>query len=319
MANREFPLEVRIPVYYFDMLADGEITGSMLLTMAWLYRWSDWDWGKAKKVSAQGLTTVTNDAYHRNTYQDALVRWEQMGHITRHLTLGSHKHYPVTIHNYRKRYMVRDKETGESVWKTCMINRWKTVTYEEFLNGVRAEALDEAPAEALDEALAEAPTEGVERTCIYKQDNQQEVQQVNLHDNVQEGGGSSAPPPIAAAGETIKQKPLWEAWDEDVDGIPAPQIRLALLYHLSLHPKYNPKPYWRKQRLSLSRIRLKARELVDDMEYGWQPPEWQPPGEKPSVPDDDAAAAAGISALEDEEDFGKAPVQKKGTIEDIQA
>jgi hypothetical protein len=40
MAN-EFensPLEVRIPVRYFDMLMDGEITGSMLLTTQIMHR-----------------------------------------------------------------------------------------------------------------------------------------------------------------------------------------------------------------------------------------------------------------------------------------
>src|ERR1019366_850971 len=96
------PLEVRIPIRYFDMLMDGEITGSMLLTMGMLYRWSNWGNGKVKKVSASGLATATADAFHKNTYQDALQRWGQMGEIERHMTLGSHKSYPVTIHNYRK-------------------------------------------------------------------------------------------------------------------------------------------------------------------------------------------------------------------------
>jgi len=85
MANEfdDSPLEVRMPVRYCDMLMDGDITGSMLLTMLMLYRWSDWGNGKVKKVSASGLETATNDAFHRQTYKDALLKWEQMGYITR--------------------------------------------------------------------------------------------------------------------------------------------------------------------------------------------------------------------------------------------
>jgi hypothetical protein len=115
MADEMPELEVRIPVRYFDMMMDGDITGSMMLTMSMLYRWSDWGTGRAKRVSAEGLVTATHDAYHRNTYQDALRKWEEMGEITREMTLGSHKSYPVLIHNYRKRALVRDRETKELV------------------------------------------------------------------------------------------------------------------------------------------------------------------------------------------------------------
>ena len=191
------PLEVRIPIRYFDMLMDGEITGSMLLTMGMLYRWSNWSNGKVKKVSASGLATATADAFHKNTYQDALQRWEQMGEIERHMTLGSHKSYPVTIHNYRKRVEVRDKVTKELVWKTFTINKWKTVTYKEFQDGLRAEALDGAPTEG----VAEGVDEGVERTCIsehepasgLQEDLQEDLQ--NKHQQQQSKGRAEAAAP----------------------------------------------------------------------------------------------------------------------------
>jgi hypothetical protein len=47
-----------------------------------------------------------------------------------------------------------------------MINRWKTITYDEFKKGLRAEKLDEAPTEGVAEAPTEAPTEGVERPVL---------------------------------------------------------------------------------------------------------------------------------------------------------
>ena len=214
------PLEVRIPVRYFDMLMDGEITGSMLLTMGMLYRWSNWGNGKVKKVSASGLATATADSFHKNTYQDALQRWEQMGEIERHMTLGSHKSYPVTIHNYRKRLEVRDKVTKDLVWKTFTINKWKTVTYKEFQDGLRAEALDGAPtegvAEGVDEGVDEAPAEGVERTCIsehepasdLQEDLQEDLQ--NKHQQQQGKGRAEAAVPSGGNSKPKAEEPTPE-------------------------------------------------------------------------------------------------------------
>jgi len=72
-----------------------------------------------------------------------------------HLTLGSHKSYPVTIHNYRKTVKMKDRETGETVLKTFTINKWKTVTYEEFNNGLRPEPILEGLPEGVPEGLLE--------------------------------------------------------------------------------------------------------------------------------------------------------------------
>jgi len=203
---------------------DGEITGSMLLTMGMLYRWSDWGNGKVKKVSASGLATATADAFHKNTYHDALQRWEQMGEIERHMTLGSHKSYPVTIHNYRKRVQVRDKVTKDLVWKTLTINKWKTVTYKEFQNGIRAEALDGAPTEGMDEgvdeSVDEAPAEGVERTCISEHEpasGLQENLQEGLHESLQKKhqqqqskGRAEAAAPSGGNSKPNTEKPTFE-------------------------------------------------------------------------------------------------------------
>jgi len=218
MANEyeDSPLEVRIPIRYFDMLMDGEITGSMLLTMGMLYRWSDWGNGKVKKVSASGLATATADAFHKNTYQDALQRLEQMGEIERHMTLGSHKSFPVTIHNYRKRVEVRDKLTKDLVWKTFTINKWKTVTYKEFQDGLRAEALDGAPTEGVAEGVDEAPAEGVERTCIsehepasdLQEDLQEDLQ--NEHQQQQRTGQAGAAAPSGGNSKPKTEEPTPE-------------------------------------------------------------------------------------------------------------
>ncbi|MGA2609826.1 MAG: hypothetical protein ABSH01_20500 [Terriglobia bacterium] len=206
MNGNQPDLEVRIPKRYVQMMMDGEITGSMLLTMVMLYSWSGWDNGYVKKVSSKGLATASNDAYHRNTYQDALVRWEQMGEIKRHLTLGSHKSYPVTIHNYRAQITKVDEETGESVTKRCMINKHATITYREYLEGVRAEALDETLDEGVAEGVEEALDEGVQRTSISKHNILQDSLLDNKQESVQEQQPSAAPAAVVSPSDELKQQ-----------------------------------------------------------------------------------------------------------------
>lgn len=206
MNGNQPDLEVRIPKRYVQMMMDGEITGSMLLTMVMLYTWAGWDNGYVKKVSSKGLATASNDAYHRNTYQDALVRWERMGEIKRHLTLGSHKSYPVTINNYRAQITEIDEETGESVTKRCMINKHATITYREYLEGVRAEALDETLDEGVAEGVEEALDEGVQRTSISKHDILQDDLLDNKRESMQKQQPSAAPAALLSSDELKQQE-----------------------------------------------------------------------------------------------------------------
>ncbi len=158
------PLDVRIPADYVDWMMHGDITGSMMLTMVMLHRWADWETGTVEYVSAQGLSTASDDAYHRQTFKDALVRWEDLGHIQRHLTLGSHKSYPVTLFNLRRSRNVVERKSGESVLKHFIINPRKTVSPREFRMGLRPEPIPEWLPEGVPEALPEGLPEGIPRT-----------------------------------------------------------------------------------------------------------------------------------------------------------
>jgi hypothetical protein len=128
MDNSEFV--VRLPQHFVDKLHEHEITASMLLTITLLYRLADWTTGRVKWVSAGGLHTWSNKAYKENTFSEALRRFEQMGHITRHTTLGSHHDYPVTLHNYPKLELVDDGKGGH-VQKCVVINLNSTKTWDE--------------------------------------------------------------------------------------------------------------------------------------------------------------------------------------------
>jgi DNA-binding Lrp family transcriptional regulator len=62
--------------------------------------------------------------------------------------------------------------------------------------------------------------------------------------------------------------PLWKTWTEDVAGIPAAEIRKAILYH----SKHNPHDTYHKERMSVDYVRRFARKLVESVRAGWQPP-----------------------------------------------
>ena len=93
--------DVRIPELLLEQLTRGQITAPMLLTMAFLYKWSDSRTGKVAYSSGGGLETVTRSTYSDRTFQDAMKRLEAMGWITRRMTRGSKNSYPITIHNYK--------------------------------------------------------------------------------------------------------------------------------------------------------------------------------------------------------------------------
>jgi hypothetical protein len=99
--NEHFEFDVRIPQFLIDQLKRGEITASMLTTMTLLYSWANWKTGRVRNASAGGLRTASQKAYSERTFSDALKRLEEMGWITRHMIHGSHKDYPITLHNYK--------------------------------------------------------------------------------------------------------------------------------------------------------------------------------------------------------------------------
>ncbi len=97
----DFQFDVRIPAVLIEQMMQGEITCAMLVTMTILYKWSNWNTGRVRRVCASSLQLASQKAYSERTFQDSLKRLEEMGWITRYMTRGSHKWYPVTIHNYK--------------------------------------------------------------------------------------------------------------------------------------------------------------------------------------------------------------------------
>jgi hypothetical protein len=89
-----------VPYRLIDSLGDGDISPSMLAVMILLYRWADWKTGKVKHTSAKAIARFCGGKWSERTIQEDMRRLEKMGYIARDLTLGSHKWYGVTIHNY---------------------------------------------------------------------------------------------------------------------------------------------------------------------------------------------------------------------------
>ena len=98
---QDFHFDVRIPAVLIEQMMQGEITCAMLVTMTILYKWSNWSTGTVRAVCASSLHLASHKAYSEKTFQESLKRLEEIGWITRQMTLGSHKWYPVTIHNYK--------------------------------------------------------------------------------------------------------------------------------------------------------------------------------------------------------------------------
>jgi len=142
--------EVRIPQHFVESLHTGDITPSMLLTLLLLHNWANWKTGVVRRASAAGLASWSGKAYHPNTFSEALRRLELMGHITRKMARGSHKDYPIVIHNYK---------VYDAVGKPSMINPKVTRTWAEIQGGQCDEGLDET----VDETLYETVDETVDK------------------------------------------------------------------------------------------------------------------------------------------------------------
>jgi hypothetical protein len=69
-------------------------------------------------------------------------------------------------------------------------------------------------------------------------------------------------PPVPATPKSLRD------WDQDMDGTPAALIRRAIIYHRD----YNQRDYHRA-RLSVSYIRNKYQEMIDDIPEGWEIPQ----------------------------------------------
>ncbi len=146
--NHEF--DVRIPELLLEQLQRGEITVSMYVTMSLLYKWANWKTGRVQRVCASNLVHATQGAYSDRTYQEAMRRLEEMGWITRHMTPGSRKWYPVTIHNYK---------WADDAGKIHILNPKELKTNSHFSEDLCGEASTETSSEASGETSTETSTE----------------------------------------------------------------------------------------------------------------------------------------------------------------
>jgi hypothetical protein len=158
--NNHFEFDVRIPQFLIDQLKRGEITASMLVTMTLLYSWANWKTGRVRNASAGGLRTASQKAYSERTFSDSLKRLEEMGWITRHMILGSHKDYPITLHNYK--WVCDDaceehKEDGAG--KLHILNPKELRDYVETQIARCDEASNETPEEGSEEGSEETSEE----------------------------------------------------------------------------------------------------------------------------------------------------------------
>jgi hypothetical protein len=160
------PLFAAIPFSLIDAAGDGDITQSMLAVMVFLYRWAKWETGRVNRTSAPAIASWCQGKWSEKTIQDALLRLERQGYITRENTPGSHKTYPVVIHNYvaKVRHHVvgpdgkleRDGD-GRHVTAASMelINERQTVTWAEAQQGALRRACAESSADSSADSYAE--------------------------------------------------------------------------------------------------------------------------------------------------------------------
>ncbi len=170
----------------YSQLHEGHLTPAMLLTMCILYNWANWDTGRVKNVSAGGLHTWTRKAYSERTFSEALRKLELMGWITRHMKQGSHKSYPVTIHNYK----VMDDAGNIQV-----INPMNITIYEEFPSGRRDESSGETSREHSEGASDDGSDRTILKTTLQTNlNNQSEDESQNILSKKESKQGS---PPFA--------------------------------------------------------------------------------------------------------------------------
>jgi hypothetical protein len=146
MSKLNFEFDVRIPDALVQQMMDGEITASMLIAMTILYKWSNWSTGKVRRVCAASLCYASHEAYSERTFSEALRKLEWMRWITRRMVAGSHKWYPVTIHNYK---------IVDDAGKVHILNPTDIKVYDKFPEGRCDEASDETSYEGSDEASYE--------------------------------------------------------------------------------------------------------------------------------------------------------------------
>jgi hypothetical protein len=90
----------RVPYAIFDARQNDELTGSMFITMVWLYKWADWSTGVIRRFDASRLEAATCGEFTQRTFEWAVQKlvvagWLRSGHVR-----GSRKPFAVTICNY---------------------------------------------------------------------------------------------------------------------------------------------------------------------------------------------------------------------------
>lgn len=191
-----FEYDVRIPQVLVKQMMEGEVTVAMLAAMNVLHMWADWRTGRVRRVSASGLHFACNSAYSVRTFSEALRKLEAMGWITRHTVAGSHKWYPVTIHNYK---------WVDDAGKVHILNPKELVA----CAGSKTGGCGEASYEGSDEASEEASDEGSERLLSLTESSNLPLNDFQNQPQHSAGGGRP---------NQERSKPVQGQWDFSLVG-----------------------------------------------------------------------------------------------------
>ena len=269
-----------IPWGYIDLLHTGDATGCMLCTYVILHRLADWGTGRVERVSAQGLSTWSEGAFNPDTFSRALLRMERQNHITREITPGSHKSYPVIIHNYEA--SIREPEQGpdgklvkDSDGRVVFTARKETINLKEWRTWAETkEILGEVPMrdpmikrgskkaydqaqgstsrgrseEGTDDGTDEATERTISKRAVSREVNDEKYEQIE-----QGRPGRQRPIAFGSSSSTSVNQPappalsgsgpvqLSKAWRGSCSGYSEREIEKAIQFHLV----ESPDPWYR--------------------------------------------------------------------------
>ena len=185
-----FEYDVRIPDALVQQMLDGEITCAMMITMVILYKWANWKTGRVRWVSSGGLRTASHKQYSDRTFRVSLQKLEGMGWITRHMTPGSHKDYPVTIHNYK---------FVDDAGKVHILNPKDIKVYDLFENAACREGSHETSYEASQETSHEGSQKDLlnhEFELLHEHKSSNESEPLRKERKKEEAPVASLPTPV---------------------------------------------------------------------------------------------------------------------------
>jgi hypothetical protein len=109
-------------------LSQKEFTVTMLVALAIMRGWANYNTGVVPAVSASRLSTATRNQISAEAFTEALRRLAQMGYITSHRVIGQKGSYRVTLHNFEITEWTQDNPPQMF---TTTINEKKLLTWKD--------------------------------------------------------------------------------------------------------------------------------------------------------------------------------------------